>query len=317
MKKLIERIPLPMAGLMLAFAATGNLVLPYGALYRNILGILSASILLLILTKAFTNTAALFNELKNPVIASVSPTFSMGLMLLSVYLKPYMPYVALVLWSLGLAIHVLLMGWFTVKFILNFEFKKVFPSYFIVYVGIVVASVTAPAYNLLTLGKIIFWFGFAAYIVLLPIVLYRVFIFKNIPEAALPTITICAAPASLCLAGYVSSFEVPSIVISGFLMILSITMFTGVLLYLPKMLMIKFYPSFSAFTFPIAISAIATKKYYGAFAHNGMDISFLKYVAHMQEILTVLILIYVSVKYAQFILDAKPTTIKSGLNDVS
>jgi len=38
--------------------------------------------------------------------------------------------------------------------------KKVFASYFIVYVGIVVASITAPVFGKQSLGEIIFWFGF-------------------------------------------------------------------------------------------------------------------------------------------------------------
>lgn len=317
MKKLIARVPLPIAGLMLALAATGNLVMPYGVFYRNIFGIMSTSILILILLKAIINTDALLNELQNPVVASVSPTFSMSLMLLSVYLKPYMPFAAIVLWSLGLAIHVLLIIWFTYKFMLNFDIKKVFPSYFIVYVGIVVASITAPAYNLITLGRIIFWFGFVAYLVLLPIVLYRIFVVKQIPEAALPTITICAAPASLCLAGYISSFEDPSIFISLFLMALSLTMFAYVVIFLPKMLRIKFYPSYSAFTFPLAISAIATKKMYGCFVHTGIYIDFLKDIGRIQEIITILMVLYVLVRYVIFISYAKPTTTQSGLKETS
>lgn len=304
-KSLIKRTPLPIAGLMLALAATGNLAMAYGTFYKTILGLISAFIMLLIVIKLFIDTSSILENLKNPVVASVSPTFSMGLMLLSTYLKPYAAHAALSLWIIGLTLHGLLILWFTVKFILKFNIKKVFPSYFVVYVGIVVASVTAPAYQLLTLGQVIFYLGFIAYLILLPIVLYRIFIIKEIPEAALPTITICAAPASLCLAGYMSSFKNPSIVIAGFLVALSLTMFAGVLLYLPKMLMIKFYPSYSAFTFPVAISAIATKKFYVAFAQAGMNIDYLKYIAQLQEILTFLLVFYILIQYSRFIIHSK------------
>ena len=51
---------------------------------------------------------------------------------------------------------------------------KVFASYFIVYVGIVVASVTAPAYEkAASIGTAAFWFGFVTLILLLILITYR------------------------------------------------------------------------------------------------------------------------------------------------
>ena len=84
---------------------------------------------------------------------------------------------------------------------LNLELKNVFPTFFIAYVGIVVASVTAPAFGYFTLGYYIFWFGFVAYMLLLALVTYR-YLHHPIPEAAKPLICIYTAPMSLSLAGY-------------------------------------------------------------------------------------------------------------------
>jgi exfoliative toxin A/B len=78
-------------------------------------------------------------------------------------------------------------------------------------------------------------------------------------------------------------------------------MFLGVILYLPKMLKLKFYPSYSAFTFPMAISAIAMKKTYGYLSTLGTNINGLNYLVKFQEILTVIIVLYVLIKYIQFI----------------
>lgn len=66
------------------------------------------------------------------------------------------------------------------KFILNFNIQKVFPSYFVVYVGIAIFSVIAPVFNATWLGQIFFWFGFIAYLILLPIIIYRVLAIKTI-----------------------------------------------------------------------------------------------------------------------------------------
>ncbi|RKD22261.1 C4-dicarboxylate ABC transporter [Caminicella sporogenes] len=287
---------------MLALAAMGNLILSYGIVYKNIFGILSFVIFILLVLKMGIYRKDIVEDLKNPVIASVFPTFSMGIMILSTYIKPHLPYVAYGIWILALVIHFSLIIYFTKKFIFNFDIKKVFPSYFVVYVGIVVGSVTSSAYDLNYIGRLVFWLGFVAYLILLPLVVYRVFAVKAIQEPVLPTITIFTAPASLCLAGYLSSFESKNMFIIYFLTILSLAMFFLVLLYMPKMLKIKFYPSYSAFTFPFVISAIAVKKLYNFLVNLGQTIVILKYVVVFETLLAVLIVSYVFVRYCIFIL---------------
>jgi len=301
MKSLIKKIPVPIAGLMLAIAATGNLLLSYGAIYKSIFGIISALILVLLILKAFFDASGILDSIKNPVIASIVPTFTMGLMLLVTYMNPYAHSISFGIWVFALLLHCLLIIQFTIKFILNFDIKKVFPSYFVVYVGIVVASMTAPTYNLISLGKGIFWFGLISYLCLLPIVIYRTFFIKAIPEPALPTIAIFAAPTSLCLAGYLACFPVKNTYIVGFLGVLSFLMFLGVIFYLPKLLKIKFYLSYSAFTFPLVISAVAMKQLNGYLIKINGQIYILKYLVKFQEALAVLIVIYVLIRYFKFL----------------
>ena len=83
MNKVFKKIPIPMAGLMLALAATGNLVLSYGEVYRNIFGILASIILIFILGKLIIDFKDVLENLNNPVMASIAPTFTMGIMILS------------------------------------------------------------------------------------------------------------------------------------------------------------------------------------------------------------------------------------------
>ncbi len=301
MNKLVKNIPTPIAGLMLALAATGNLIMSYGSIYRNFFGVLSAILLFLLIGKMLIDARTIIKDLSNPVIASVSPTFSMGIMILATYIRPYLPTIAYGVWITGLIVHILLIIYFTKNFILSFNIKKVFPSYFVVYVGIVVGSVTAPAFGMQTLGQYLFWFGFISYLVLLPIILYRVYKIKGIPEAALPTITIFAAPASLCLAGYMSSFQEKNMLMVGLLTSLSLIMMAGVLYYLPKMLKIKFYPSYSAFTFPFVISAIAIKLTNAFFLQTNITISFLKHIVILEEFIAISIVFYVFIRYITFI----------------
>lgn len=172
-KKLIKRTPIPIAGLSLALAATGNIALSYGTIYKNIFGIISALLLLILVIKIIIDSQSVLEELKNPLIAGIFPTFTMCLMLLTDYIKPYLPMVSFTVWLLGLLLHCFLILHFTVNFLFNFDIRKVFPSYFVVYVGIICGSIIAPTYGLISISKTIFWFGFISYLCLLPIVIYN------------------------------------------------------------------------------------------------------------------------------------------------
>lgn len=306
---MLKKLPLPIAGLMLALAATGNLVLSYGEIYHNIFGVLSACIFLLLLAKIMTRPQAVPEGFQEPLIASVMPTFSMGMMLLATYLKPYMASLAYFFWLAGLLLHVILIIAFTGKYVFRFDLKNVFPSYFIVYVGIVCGSVTAPAFALGHLGRYIFYFGLLCYFALLPFVLYRTLKVKNMPEPALPALVIYTAPASLCLAGYLNAFEQKSPVFAGLLAVLALVFFVAVILKMPKLLALQFYPSFSAFTFPHVITAVAMKLANAYFTQTGIAIPGFAYFVKILEAWAVLIVIYVLVRYLMFLF-SKPQTAK-------
>lgn len=301
----LKRVPIPITGLFLALLTTGNLVASYGETYRNIFGILGTFVFLLILSKLLIYPGLVKTELENPLVFGVFATFFMGVMLLSTYIKPYLPSAAPILWYIGIALHAIYILIFIKKFILKFNMKTVFPSWFIVFVGIVVASVTSPLYGREALGRGIFWFGIITYFLTLPLVLYRVIKVKGIPEPAMPSLAIFAAPLSLCLAGYMNSFSEKNMTLIIIILVLSTISFIGVLLQLPRLLRIKFCPSFSAFTFPLAITALSLKLTNGYMMSTERNISFLKYVIWFEELLAVIIVLYVFIRYMMLIFSSK------------
>lgn len=311
MNEIIKKLPLPIVGLMLALAAAGNLVLSYGNIFKNILGILSVIILFLVLIKILKYPMDVSEALTNPVVASVFPTLSMGLMLLSTYIKPFLGSLAFSIWIIGLTLHIIFIFRFTIKFALNFNITNVFPSWFIVYVGIVVGSVTAPVFTMEKLGQGLFWFGLISYFILLPIILKRVFIIKGMPNQTLPTIAIFAAPAALCLAGYISSFPIKNMTVVWILLAISQFSLLSVLLYFPKLLRLTFFPSYSGFTFPLVISAISLKLTNGFLINTGNPIEFLKFIILFEELIAISITFYVLIKYIRFLIAKPETKIKS------
>lgn len=302
MERVIRKVPLPMAGLMLGLAALGNLIQSYGDTYRNMLGLISGIVLLLLLAKIVLYPQDVKEDMGNVVIASASAPFPMGIVLLSTYIKPYFPAFAYTMWLVGLAMNLILILYFTKKYVFNFNIKNVFPSWFVLYVGIVIGSVTAPVYDKIIIGQYLFWLGFISYLILLPVVTYRVIKVKEIAEPVLPTIGIYAAPASLCLAGYINSFPNKNIIILGFLSILSLVIYTIVLLQMPKLLRLSFTPGVSSYTFPFVISGIAMKLTNGFLINSNQPIYWLNYIVKIQEFIAFEFVLYILIIYINFLL---------------
>jgi len=301
MKDLMDKISVPISGLMLGLAEAGNLVSSQEIALKIIFGVISALILALILIKIASNPKHLKADLDNPAVAGVASTFPMGIIVLSTYVNSFFPSTAYVMWIVGILMQFVIIILFTRKFIFDFDINKVFPCYFVVYVGVAVGSIVAPIFNAAGIGRVLFYFGFVSYLILLPLMLYRVFVVKSFPEPAIPTLTIFAAPSSICLAGYLSSFNVINMNIFWGLVISAIVMFFAVLLYMPKMLKLKFYPSYSAFGFPLVISAIAMQYANNFLASMNLQIPLLQYVGYFEELLAVVSVVYVLVHYTNFL----------------
>lgn len=296
MKRFLKNIPMPVTGLMLSFAALGNLIQSYGNSYRNILGIVATFIFVLVTIKILSDFSNLLEILANPLGASVFTTYTMSIMLLATYVKPYSAGIALGIWGLGIVLHIVLILYFTMKFVKNFNIMQVFPSWFIVYVGIAVASVTGKAFYA-GIGQWAFIFAFISYLILIPVVVKRVFFVKQMPEPTLPTLIIFAAPGSLCLAGYLNSFDHKNMILFGFLLVLSQAIYLFAIIKLTGLLRLKFYPTYSGFTFPLVISAIALKGS-NVFLHSqGYSWRLLSGLVKIEEVIAVCIVFYVFIRY--------------------
>lgn len=89
MKDVIKKVPIPICGVMLGAAALGNLLQSYSEGIRYVCGVFAAFLLILALLKLIMFPGAVKEDMKNPIMASVSGTFPMALMILSTYVKPF------------------------------------------------------------------------------------------------------------------------------------------------------------------------------------------------------------------------------------
>lgn len=306
MKDTIKKVPIPLCGVMLGLAALGNLLQSYSEGIRYFCGILAAFLLVLVLLKLIMFPQMIKEDMKNPIMASVSGTFPMALMLLSVYVKPFIGKGAYYIWLLAVCLHIILIIYFTAKFLLKLQLPKVFASYYIVYVGIVVASVTAPAYEKTSsIGTYAFWFGFVTLILLLILITYRYIKFKEVPEPAKPLICIYAAPTSLCIAGYVQSVTPKSYAFLIGMLVVATVIYLFALIKAVTYLKMPFYPSYAAFTFPFVISAIASKQTMACAANLEHPMPFMQYIVLIETVLAVVFVAYTFIRYMGFLFAGK------------
>lgn len=310
MVRALNKIPLNIAVLILGIASAGNLIVSYGKIYKYIFGLLSAFLLVVLILKLITNYKEFLGDLNKPLVLGTVATVPMAIMVLLTYIHGYSKTITFVIWILAIVTMCVLFVYYTKLYLFsNFDISNMFPSTIVVYVGICVASVTAPVFKAEMLGQIIFWYSFAAFLVVTPVIAYRVLVVRGISEAVKPTIAIFVAPGFLCLAGYLSSFKTPNVFFVSAVLILSILIYLVVLFYLLTIIQInpvkflkeKFYSSYSALTFPFVISAISLNKsvHYYSLPDVALKVplNLLKDFALGATALAVFVVVYVVVRY--------------------
>ena len=298
----LKQIPLPICGLILGLISLGNLLYSKGyTILGNFYDMLGLFLMFLILLKIVLAMKHTISTLNDPIVASVSPTFTMSLMVLSVFLKRLSDFslLANVTWWTALILHLILMMYFIYLHVLPKELKihDVYPSWFITFVGIGVISATSPDFGL-EVGKVVVWITLLFYFILLPIVMHRVFILRKMHKSLLPLITIITAPGSLGLVGYLTVVEAKSKIFVIFLFILSQAIYFITLGLLTKLLRSAFYPSYAAFTFPLVISATAVNLTSKLSVFQFLNLELL---ANMEILIAIAIVTYVLIRYCIFL----------------
>ena len=291
---IIKNIPIPITGIILATLSLGNLLQDIHPFLRYGFGVIGAVFLILILLKVIFYPRDIKNDFKNPIVVSSSGTFSMSLMILSTYIIPFTSSIAYAIWILGVVLHILLMIYFTYHFIIHdFNISNVYPSYWIVYVGITMAAITAHFHGINEMDFIFFIIGFIGMLASTPLVLYREFVYKNIPDANKPLTCIFTALFSILIFGYLNSAETISNEFAILLYAIACVFYIFAFYKLVSFRNLEFYPSFAAFTFPFVINALATKGILSTIGNN----SILNGVLTLQTVIATALVVYVIVKY--------------------
>ena len=297
---IIKRLPLAITGLILAILSLGKIFADFSSIFF----IIGSILIFLIFLKLVLHYDIFINELNTLITLSTFGTFSMALMLFSTYLKPlFLPLsqsIAFGIWILGIIIHLSILIVFTKNYVIkDFDIENVFATWWIVYIGITMASITAPAYNLQEYGFIFFGVGFILMIPTLVLVSYRYLMFTAIDDQFKPFICIYTALFSILIVGYVNALTINENFLSVIYMFACIFYIFAIFHAIRLLIMerLEFMPSFSAFTFPFVISGIATGEAYKYFGFSALN-----YLFYIQAIIALVLVIYVSYKYFVFLL---------------
>ena len=297
---IIKNLPLAITGLILAILSLGKIFTDFSSIFF----IMGSILIFMVLLKLVLHHDKFLNELNSLITLSTFGTFSMALMLFSTYLKPlFLPSsqsFALGIWILGIIIHLSILILFTKNYVLkDFDIENVFASWWIVYIGITMAAITAPAYDLQQYGIIFFGIGFLLMIPTLILVSYRYLKFTAIDDKNKPFICIYTALFSILIVGYVNALRIDgnflTAIYIGACIFYIFALFQAIKLIVIERL--KFMPSFSAFTFPFVISAIATGEAYKFFGLNVLN-----YLFHIQAVIALALVIFVSYNYLKFLI---------------
>lgn len=298
----VQKVPVAICGVALGFAALGNLFkAPFEGIYLAC-GILSIALLALYTLKFMVSTKVVLRELSDPIGLSVAATYPMAVMLISVYMKADIGDVAQLFWFAGIALHILCIALFTSRYIAKFDWDNVHASWFIVYVGIVVASVTAPAFNFETsVGTVAFWFGFICLVVLFIVVSIRYVKYEPVPDSAESLACIYAAPTSLCIVGYIQSIAPKFVPFLLVMLAIASIIYVASLVWCARCLTKPFFPSHAAFTFPFVISAIACKQTAACLVKLGQPLQWLDGIATVETVLVAGLCIVVLIRLLAFV----------------
>lgn len=262
-RKYAAALPTPLAGLALGIASLGlglENALPLHAAGQTIGALTALALLLALAAKFILNPGLLRQEIAHPVLGSIMPTFAMALMLISKSLGMWSPATGEVLWVTAVALHLVLMTAFTCFRLVSFSLQQVVPSWFIPFVGVILAAVTIPAPQYAAFAYNLMIFGMLNYAVMLPLMLYRFMFSPEVADAAKPTIAVMAAPASLSLVGYLALEPNPSLLLCAVLLGVALLMTSLVYLAFFRLLRLPFTPAFASYTFPMAVGATALYK---------------------------------------------------------
>lgn len=227
-----------------------------------LLGITAALFVLLTViyaAKAAKYPQEVMGEIQHPVKLAFVPTFSIGLLLLSIGFLHSAPGISFWLWTAGTALHLAITLYVLSSWIhhTKYEITHLNPAWFIPVVGNILVPVAGIQHASPEISWFFFSLGLFFWPVLTAIIFYRLIFHASLPERFMPTLFIFIAPPAV---GFISWYNLTGGV-DAFARVLYFVGLVFTLLLVAQFnyfARLKFFLSWWAYSFPIAAITIAT-----------------------------------------------------------
>ena len=310
--KRLEKIPVPVIAAFLSFLTLGNV---YGGLgftwLRYLIMACGTAFIICYIFKIILYFRTCRKEYDQTIPSSLYAAFCMVLMVLGSFYYEIGWGFGRIIWFIAVVLHGLHIIVFTVKHtfgkvFLKRDFINMMPSWFVTYNGWMVACVTGGKMHAGPVLKIITIYGCIIYLVLLPLMIWRL-MKVEIKSAAYHTMAVLLAPCSLCVVSLINVYGTPNDFLLTLMYICVLASLAFILFKLPDFFSFRFYPGFAGLTFPMAIGVVASQKTTGYLAAGGKEglANAVTQLSGLQIFVTTMLVGYVMLMFLRMFLKKK------------
>src|SRR5699024_5325317 len=166
MRNKIKKIPVPVLPTMVGAMTLSNVLSGLGFIWiRPIMMVLATVVWCLYLAKMILHPEDVKKDYEHVVSSSLFPAFFMMMMLLGSFYVDYSYFLGKALWSIGIGLHFIHILIFTYRYVIKERsWDNLYPSWFVTYTGILVASVVGAPMNEPTLTQGLAYYGVIIYL---------------------------------------------------------------------------------------------------------------------------------------------------------
>ncbi|MCG5529007.1 MULTISPECIES: SLAC1 anion channel family protein [Halorhodospira] len=219
--------------------------------------------------KAALHPSAAWGEVTHPVRLNFLPAVSISLILLGIVTESEP--LSTALWGSGALLHLILMLAIVTSWMQRqLELGTLNPVWFIPAVGNVLVPIPAAQAGYMEVAWFFFSIGLFFWLILMTLVYYRLIFAPNLPAFLLPTLFVLLAPPAAGYLAWVSLLDGGDPGVVGRLLYYK-ALFTFLLLLIqvPRLVRLPYYPSWWAYTFPLAAFCLASQHFVQAYQTGG------------------------------------------------
>lgn len=314
MKDFTSKIPTPITSLALGWVILGNVFQGVNTFLSDLCMVASLILIVLTFASLLLNPKKIIESFKTSVGMSLFTSITMALMMISIWMKGVFGQANIYIWVVGVILHSIILVIFTIRYVVNFNFNNVTPSWFLVYTGLGIGAITCKDFGMIVFGKATLSFIIFVSVVLAIPILISIFVKRQkVKNAYKPLFSLISVPLGIIIPAYIFVSEKVSSSTVLWMTILLQVIFVVVLINSLLQVFNGFYPGWSCYTVSSAITLYATSVANDLFVSKKLNYVFFQYLLDAEYVVVFIICSIVLLAYLINVLD-DPSTEGTHLN---